>query len=97
MTDRWLAAGFFVPRTDAALEALAACAGVRELRDAPGSGASYSGVWAGLHVQVGRSRLQLAECPRLEQDTENPLQASADRSAGHRRPPVLRSRPYCGA
>jgi hypothetical protein len=59
MTDRWLAAGFFVPRTDTALEALAACAGVCDVRDASGSGATHSGMWAGLHVQIGRNRLQL--------------------------------------
>ena len=60
MTDRWLAAGFFVPRAEGiALEALAARAGVCDLQRATGTGAQFDGVWAGLHVQVGCSRLQL--------------------------------------
>ena len=60
MTDRWLAAGFFVPRAaDSTLEALAERAGVRELRPSLGSGASFEGVWASLHAQVGCMRLQL--------------------------------------
>lgn len=60
MTDRWLTAGFFVPRAEGStLEALAERAGVRELQRANGTGAPFDGVWAGLYAQVGCTRLQL--------------------------------------